>query len=169
MDAYHVGVAAEAFAAALFAHAGWDVLVQYGANQPEYDLMVAKDGARAKVSVKGSKDGGWVLVASYKRPDRTYHEAIDAWVASHADPHVLYCFVQFKGVPVGSMPRPYLATIPEVASYLKISCGGHGYTSVREQYTWSRGKAGGSVDSIPASWAMTDTRIEKLLRFRGEG
>lgn len=38
----HIGVAAEAAAAALFARAGFDVSVQYGANQPEYDLIVAR-------------------------------------------------------------------------------------------------------------------------------
>lgn len=162
LDSYHVEVAAEAYAAALFAQAGCDVLVQYGANQPEYDLMVAMGGARAKVSVKGSQDGGWVLVASYKR-GRTYHEAIDAWVASHADPGVLYCLVQFKSVEFGSTPRLYLAAIGEVADYLKRSCAGHGYTSVREHYVWSRGKAGGSVDSIPAGWAMTEARIGTLI------
>jgi hypothetical protein len=37
MVLYHVGVAAEAFAAALFAQAGCDVSVQCGANQPQYD------------------------------------------------------------------------------------------------------------------------------------
>lgn len=37
---WHVGVSAEAFAAALIARCGYDVSVQYGANQPEYDLMV---------------------------------------------------------------------------------------------------------------------------------
>lgn len=35
----HVGVSAEAYAAALFARCGYDVSVQYGANQPEYDLI----------------------------------------------------------------------------------------------------------------------------------
>jgi len=41
---YPVGVAAEAFAAGLLApdQAGCDVSVQYGANQPEYDLIAVK-------------------------------------------------------------------------------------------------------------------------------
>ena len=39
ISSWHVGVAAEAFAAALFARYGYDVSVQYGANQPEYDLI----------------------------------------------------------------------------------------------------------------------------------
>ena len=38
-SSWHVGVAAEAYAAALFARCGYDVSVQYGANQPEYDLI----------------------------------------------------------------------------------------------------------------------------------
>lgn len=44
MTQYHVAVAAEAFAAGLFAQAGWDVLVQYGANQPQYDLVITRGG-----------------------------------------------------------------------------------------------------------------------------
>jgi hypothetical protein len=42
MKKYHVSVAAEAYAAAAFARAGYEVYVQYGANQPGYDLVVAK-------------------------------------------------------------------------------------------------------------------------------
>lgn len=60
-----MATAAEAFTAAQFSRCGWDVSVQYGANQPEYDL-VAVDGDRMlKVSVKGSKDGPWGLTQSY--------------------------------------------------------------------------------------------------------
>lgn len=83
-SSWHVSVAAEAIAAALFARCGCDVSVQYGANQPEYDLMVAKDEHLLKVSVKGSKDGGWGLCQSYltkKKAD--YHAAIDRWLARH--------------------------------------------------------------------------------------
>jgi hypothetical protein len=36
--------------------AGCDVSVQYGADQPEYDLIVAKGDRMLKVSVKGSQD-----------------------------------------------------------------------------------------------------------------
>ena len=45
MTSWHVGVAAEAFAAAQFARLTYDVSVQYGANQPEYDL-IAVNGDR---------------------------------------------------------------------------------------------------------------------------
>ena len=37
-SSWHVGVAAEAIAAAQFARCGVAVSVQYGADQPEYDL-----------------------------------------------------------------------------------------------------------------------------------
>ena len=67
---WQVATAAEAFAAAQFARCGWDVSVQYGANQPEYDL-VAVDGERVlKVSVKGSQDGKWGLTQSYIENDQ---------------------------------------------------------------------------------------------------
>ncbi len=64
---WHVGVAAEAFAAAVFARFGYDVSVQYGANQPEYDLIVVSDDKMLKLSVKGSQDGSWGLTQSYKK------------------------------------------------------------------------------------------------------
>jgi hypothetical protein len=36
-------IAAEAYAASLLARSGYDVSVQYGANQPGYDLVAVKD------------------------------------------------------------------------------------------------------------------------------
>lgn len=76
---WQVATAAEAFAAAQLARCGWDVSVQYGANQPEYDL-VAVDGERVlKISVKGSKDGGWGLTQSFIA-QANYHHAADDWL-----------------------------------------------------------------------------------------
>ena len=40
VSSWHIGIAAEAFAAAQFARFGIDVSVQYRANQPEYGLIV---------------------------------------------------------------------------------------------------------------------------------
>jgi hypothetical protein len=54
MNYHQVSVAAESFTAALFAWAGFDISVQYGANQPEYDLVVVKGDKMRKVS-------GWRL------------------------------------------------------------------------------------------------------------
>jgi hypothetical protein len=59
---WHVATAAEAIAAAQFARFGYDVSVQYGANQPEYDLTIrSPEGKLLAISVKGSADGGWGL------------------------------------------------------------------------------------------------------------
>jgi hypothetical protein len=52
---WHIGVAAEAFAAAQLARLGYNDSVQYGANQPEYDLIVVHKDHMMKVSVKGSQ------------------------------------------------------------------------------------------------------------------
>jgi len=164
VNAYQVGVAAEAYAAAQFAHAGYNVLVQYGANQPQYDLVVS-DGQRLRqVSVKGSQDGGWVLAASHKKAGQSYHQAVDAWAAKQSDPNTIFCFVQFKDTPALGLPRLYLATVPEISKYLKVSCGGHGYTSVRERYTWKSGKAAGTTDTIPPAWGMSPARIAALMK-----
>ena len=100
---WQVATAAEAFAAAQFARCGWDVSVQYGANQPEYDL-VAVDGERVlKVSVKGSQDGKWGLTQSYIE-NADYHGAADKWLAKHSKKTV-FCLVQFKNTSIDELPR----------------------------------------------------------------
>src|SRR5262245_43935192 len=103
---WHVSTAAEAIAAAQFARFGYDVSVQYGANQPEYDLMIADGAQILKVSVKGSADGGWGLTQSQltRIGNANYHAAADAWLARHK-PLTALCLVQFKGVPDDGMPR----------------------------------------------------------------
>ena len=65
MDKHQVGVAAEALAAGVFAQAGYGVFVQYGANQPGFDLVVTKDkrGTYA-VSVKGTSNC-WLAYLPY--------------------------------------------------------------------------------------------------------
>ncbi len=50
MDSYHVAVAAEAFAAGLFARCGLDVSVQYGANQPEGFKRAMRDSGLAQAT-----------------------------------------------------------------------------------------------------------------------
>ncbi|MEW9571627.1 hypothetical protein ABQJ54_07680 [Rhodanobacter sp. Si-c] len=161
MNAFQVAVAAEAYVAALFAQVGCDVSIQYGANQPEYDLIATKGNIFKKISVKGSKDGGWVLAAGLKK-GRDYHEAIDAWFNRHKDKSVVYAFVQFKDAPVGSMPRVYLCEVVEVANHLKSSRNKYGYTSLREHYVWASGIAKDSIDAIPDDWRFTEERIMQL-------
>ncbi len=96
---WHVATTAKAFAAAQFSRLGWNVSVQYGANQPEYDLIVADGDRLLKVSVKGNKDGSWGLTQSYIQ-DVDYHRAVDMGLARHGRRTALF-LVQFKGVHCG--------------------------------------------------------------------
>lgn len=163
IKSWHVGIAAEAFAAGMFARIGYDVSVQYGANQPEYDLMITKDDKMLKVSVKGSQDGGWGLTQSYKK-NVDYHEAADIWLAKHKDKTIM-CLVQFKGTSIDEMPRLYLATPKEVAEMLNNSAGGRGETVLREHHIWSdKAQAAGTIDKIPDDWKFSEERIEEILK-----
>jgi hypothetical protein len=161
MKPFHVGVAAEAFAAGLFAQSGCDVSVQYGANQPEYDLLVSKNDHFLKISVKGSQDGGWGLIQSYKK-GREYHEAIDFWAARHSG-EVVFCFVQFKDTLLTQCPRVYLARVGEVAAALKQSRNGHGNTTLLEHWSYKKGVAAGTIETIPGTWVFTAERVSALL------
>jgi len=161
-SSWHVGVAAEAVAAALFARSGLDVSVQYGANQPEYDLIVVKGESLLKISVKGSKDGAWGLTQSYVK-DADYHGAVDVWSLRHKSRTVL-CFVQFKDVPFDQLPRVYLATPQEVARRLKETAKGRGDTTLYEKHVWgSRAHSAGTSETISEQWRFTLTRVEQLL------
>src|SRR5690348_8629047 len=93
-------IAAESYAACLLAQAGYDVLVQYGANQPDYDLVAVKGKRMLPISVKGSQDGGWMLAVRYKEKGVTYHEAIERWLSAQRD-DVVFFFVQFAQVAIG--------------------------------------------------------------------
>jgi len=159
---WHIGIAAEAFVAAQFARCGYDVSVQYGANQPEYDLIVARGERLLKVSVKGSQDGGWGLTQSYIR-NADYHGAIDTWLKRHGA-RTVFCFVQFKEVALDQLPRFYLATPTEVATRLRESAAGRGETILYELHRWgSRAFAAHTVDEIPAHWRFTPERIDQLF------
>ena len=158
---WHVATAAEAIVAAQFARCGWDISVQYGANQPEYDLVAVNGDRMLKVSVKGSKDGGWGLTQSYIS-NANYHGAIDTWLARHFNKTV-FCFVQFKGVDLSAMPRMYLATPAEVGAWLKAAAAGRGDTIFWEHHAWSkRAHAAGTVDRIPDHWLFKEQRINDL-------
>lgn len=159
---FHVAVSAEAFAAAQFARAGLDVSVQYGANQPEYDLMVADGSAMMKVSVKGSQDGAWGLTQSYVKKAQ-YHAAVEVWLARHKA-KTIFCFVQFKEVTINEMPRLYLATPAEIATVLRSTGGESGSTTLYEDHTWTkRARAAGTQELIPVSWRFTEARARELL------
>lgn len=161
-SAWHIAVAAEAIAAGQFARCGWDVSVQYGADQPEYDLVVAKGDRLLKVSVKGSQDGSWGLTQSYLM-NADYHGAIDKWLGRHGAKTV-FCFVQFEGVPFEALPRLYLARPSEVADRLRQTAKGRGDTILYEDHTWGPRATGfGTVERVPDAWRFTAARLESIV------
>jgi hypothetical protein len=160
-----VATAAEAIAAAQFARLGFDVSVQYGANQPEYDLMIDNGEKTLKISVKGSQDGGWGLSQSQlaKLGNANYHDAADAWLARHK-PRTILCLVQFKGVDLDGMPRIYLATPTEIATRLREASGGRGDTILWENYKRGPKAAGaGTIECLPEMWRLSAARVNELL------
>jgi hypothetical protein len=160
-SSWHVATAAEAFAAGQFARCGWNVSVQYGPNQPEFDLMVSEGERMLKVSVKGSKDGAWGLTQSHISK-ANYHGAIDSWLKKHSRKTV-FCLVQFKNVEINGLPRMYLATPKETAIWLKTAASGRGVTVLSEKHVWSkRAKASGTTDAIPDGWKFTEDRLNDL-------
>ncbi len=153
-------IAAESYAACLLAQAGYDVLVQYGANQPQYDLVAVREKRLLPISVKGSQDGGWMLAVRYKEAGVSYHEAIDRWLAAQRE-DVLFVFIQFLHVSFGEAPRAYVARAPEIAAHLKTQCGGRGYGSLDEDCRRHSPKS--KYDHrLPSEWAFSLARLEKM-------
>lgn len=159
----HVGIAAEGFAAAMFARCGLDVTVQYGPSQPDYDLIVSRGEHFLKIAVKGSKDGGWIIIPirmESGQPD--YLAAIDRWLARHTSRTVL-CLVQFQGVPIDEMPRIYIAGAADVAAHLRSTARGLGDTTLYERKVWSARAPVAGSDEIPPTWRFSRERVEMLL------
>ncbi len=166
MNSWHVGVAAEAIAAAQFARYTYDVSVQYGANQPEYDLIAVSGDKMLKISVKGSQDGSWGLTQSFKK-GHTYHEAIQEWLSRHHK-KTIFCLVQFKNVDDSQLPRMYLASPEEIADVLCKEAAGRGDTILYEHHEWGpTAKAYGTVDKLPESWRFTKERAEEMFEKHG--
>lgn len=166
MNSWHVGVAAEAIAAAQFARFTYDVSVQYGADQPEYDLIAVSGDKMLKISVKGSQDGSWGLTQSFKK-GRTYHEAVDEWLSRHHK-KTIFCMVQFKDVADNQMPRMYLASPDEIADVLRNEAKGRGDTILYENHVWgSKAFAYGTVDKLPEHWIFTKDRADEMFEKYG--
>ncbi|MBR6352078.1 MAG: hypothetical protein IKR93_07130 [Firmicutes bacterium] len=167
MSSWHIGIAAEAYTAAIFARYGYDVSVQYGANQPEYDLIAVSGDKMLKISVKGSQDGGWGLTQNYKK-GCNYHEAVDKWLSMHHKKTV-FCLVQFQGTAPDEIPRIYLAAPGEIALLLKSSAGGRGETVLRENHAWGPCAVGkGTIDRIPKEWRVSAERLQYLFNTYGQ-
>ena len=162
VSSWHIGVAAEAFTSAQFARYGFEPSVQYGADQPEYDLIAAKGDKMLKISVKGSQDGGWGLTQKYKK-DCNYHEATSKWLEAHGNKTIFFLF-QFQNVDDSELPRMYLATPAEIANVLNNSRAGNGETVLREYHKWGeKAVASGTVDKIPEEWRFTKERAEYMF------
>lgn len=167
MTSWHVGVAAEAFAAAQFARYGYYVSVQYGANQPEYDLIAEFEDKMLKISVKGSQDGSWGLTQSYKKGS-DYHQAIQKWLHNHHQ-KTIFCLVQFQGTRDNEMPRMYLASPAEIAKAMDDSAGGRGDTILYEYHQRGPRAAGsGTIDCIPDEWKFTENRVKDMFETYGK-
>ena len=164
MNKHQTAVAAEAFAAGVFAQAGYSVFVQYGANQPGYDLVVCVGAHHMQVSVKGSTDGNWMLTTKDK--NGTYQQAHDDWVAKNKG--FVFCLVQFCNVEAGKMPRMYLATGQEIAEELKTHWYGELSLSLVEMRAPTQGKNKGKVMKVPEIWTMTQERITSIVQRKIE-
>jgi Holliday junction resolvase-like predicted endonuclease len=153
-------IAAESYSASLLARSGYDVLVQYGANQPHYDLVASKGERFLPISVKGSQDGGWMLAVRYVKEGVNYHQAIDKWLESQRR-DTIFLFIQFLGVAISQCPRAYIATPNEIAAHMKTQCHGRGHGSLQEDI--KRGSPKSKYDHrIPESWGFTSERLNSI-------
>jgi hypothetical protein len=167
MNKHQTAVAAEAFAAGVFAHAGYSVFVQYGANQPGYDLVICDDkddGHTMRVNVKGSTNGGWLL--ANKNKDGTWEKALEEWSVHNQS--FAFCLVQFQEVDVGKLPNIYLATGAEIGAELRSHWFGELSLSLWVEYSPKKGKHKGKTLRIPENWLMTEERIMSLMSQHGE-
>ena len=153
-------IAAESYTASLLAQCGYDVLVQYGANQPDYDLVANKGERFLPISVKGSQDGGWMLAVRFKKKDISYHDAIAKW-CSNQRKDIIFIFVQFLYVNVGEAPRVYLARPQEIADHMKTQCNGRGHGALQEDYLRDHPRSNYN-HKIPQSWLFSQERIDKI-------
>lgn len=64
---------------------------------------------------------------------------------------------------MNELPRMYLATPSEIASWLKLAAAGRGDTILYEEHAWTpRAKAAGTIDRIPECWKFTQERLNAI-------
>jgi hypothetical protein len=170
LSSRQVSAAAENIAAAQFSLYGFDVLEQAGQARFVYDLGVAKSGGMIKVLVHGSLDGFWDLVEPYlERTPQTkttradYHRAIDRWLEHHGR-RIACCLVKFESAELHQMPRLYLASAAEIAEKLHEIAEQAGATALCEEYEVSDAYGARRIESLPAKWRFSQTRIAELMR-----
>lgn len=158
-------IAAEAYVASQLARSGYDILVQYGANQPHYDLVAIKDSQILLVSVKGSQDGGWALAVNKVKEAKgcqgnQYHRAIDLWRQDQRE-DVVFFLTQFQGVAINESPRLYVASPDELAKQMKLQWSGNGHAALHEDYQRDHPKSTHN-HRIPTEWQFSKERLESL-------
>lgn len=160
MESRQCEIAAESYAASLLSRSGYDVFVQYGARQQDYDLVALKGKRSIRISVKGSQEGGWMLAVRYLSPGVDYLAAIKQW--EDAQPKdVIYMFVGFRGLTLLEAPRVYIARPREIAAQMKSQSLGQGKAVLREDTPtfFPRAKY---KDKIPLTWHYSTERIDTI-------
>jgi hypothetical protein len=160
MTPYQVNVAAEAYTCLIMSLAGYDVAMQYGTTQPDWDILATKGMRTLKLQVKGSQTGGWGLFQGHLK-DADYHGALDKWLANELS-DVVYVFVQFKGVALGEAPRCYVARPVQIVEHMRTTRGGHARTVLREKHAYSSGVGAGQIDVIPIGWLLSQARVDTV-------
>jgi Holliday junction resolvase-like predicted endonuclease len=159
-------IAAESYAACLLAQSGYDVFVQYGARQQDYDLVATKEKKSIRISVKGSQDGGWMLAVRYLKKGMlnkgaNYIAAINEWESRQHD-NIIYMFVGFRGISLHAAPNVYIADPSEVAEQMRSQSAGQGKAVLRED-TPTHHPHAKHQDKIPDSWHYSTERIDSYL------
>lgn len=154
-------ISAEAFTASLLARAGFDISVQYGANQPHYDLVAEREGKVLLVSVKGNQDGGWPLAVSQKEKGVSYHQAVDKWRARQRN-DIIFFLVQFMGIGIDVAPRVYVATPDEIAEHMKTQRNGQGHGCLDEDYGRDHPRSQ-YQHRVPDQWRFSKDLIDGIV------
>ncbi len=152
-------IAAESYVTCLLAQSAYDVFVQYGAHQQDFDLVATKGKRTVRISVKGTQDGAWMLAVKYLQPGVNYTAAIKKWLEAQPD-ELVYMFVSFR-VPLGETSRVYVARPSEIAKQLQAQSSGQGKAVLREDTPTHHPRAK-YQDKIPVEWHYSTERIDNI-------
>jgi hypothetical protein len=170
LSSSQISVAAEAFATAQFALAGFEMLEQVRRARFYFDLVVARSGGMMKISVYASFNGFWDLVDRYLDASKQtnasaadYHHAISAWLGNQSL-RATCCLVQFEPADLHRMPRLYLASPGEVAAHL--------HDKIDQLSNNELGLIGMDIvhrlEGLPVSWRFSQARIAELMELPAE-
>lgn len=95
-----------------------------------------------------------------KKSGLTYHESIQAWKQKQST-GIIFMLIEFKDVPVGSLPRAYIAKPDKIAKHLCSQFGRRGWGALVEDSQREHPHSQ-HHDKIPCSWKFTQERIDKI-------